>query len=68
MERIIKSGVLDSRGANFANYIPYFSKPKKKDLMCEEDTWNVKEKDGRSYFGSFSSNKVKNIEEKSFSD
>lgn len=34
--------------------------------MCEEDTWNVK--DGRSDFGSFTSNKVKNLEEKNFSD
>ena len=68
MERIIKSGVLDSGGANFANHMPYFSKPKQRDLMCEEDTWNVKERDGRSDFGSFSSNKVKNLEGKNFLD
>lgn len=36
--------------------------------MYEEDTWNVKEKDGRSDFGSFTSNKLKNLEEKNFSD
>lgn len=52
-ERTIKSGVLDFRGANFANHMPYFSKPKQKDLMCKEDTWNVKEKYGRSDFWIF---------------
>lgn len=68
MERIIKSGTLDPRGANLVNHMPYFSKSKQGDLMCEEDTWNVKEKDGKSDFGSFTSNKVKHIEGKNFSD
>lgn len=45
MERIIKRGFIGSRGANFANHMPYLSKTKQRDLMCEEDTWKVKEKD-----------------------
>lgn len=35
--------------------------------MCEDDTWNVKENNGISNFGFFTSNKVKNLEENSFS-
>lgn len=45
MERIIERGVIGSRGANFANHMPYLSKAKQRDLMCEEDTWKVKEEE-----------------------
>lgn len=34
-----------SRGANFANHMPYLSKAKQRDLMREEDTWKVKEEE-----------------------
>lgn len=49
---------IGSRGANFANHMPYLSKAKQRDLMCEEDAWKVKD---RSDFGSFTSNRVKNL-------
>lgn len=45
MERIIGRGVIGSRGANFANHMPYLSEAKQRDLMCEEDTWKVKEEE-----------------------
>lgn len=64
MERIIKSGVIGFKGANAANHTPYLSKAKQRDLMCEEDTWKVSGKDGRSDFGSFTSNKMKILEER----